>query len=266
MDHNKNKRSGDIKLIKASRPVPSTNNELDEKNVDLMTPTTPKQTEQPQQKEKKRHRVSLRNIFIVTAIIIITFGISLASSQVLALFAQNKNNKNQADTPIDTSNASTNSLAVTDNPDTLPFNPEIITDPTAIYLPIEKIDVPDPLSQRKAFLKTYLDSKHSLLADHVDALSEQTQWKLIIAIADAESSYCKHKALNNCWGIGGAWNLKAYDNYDQAISDVNRILEQHYISAGLNSPKTIEHKWVGHANNNWELAAENVMDELKDVQ
>jgi hypothetical protein len=43
-------------------------------------------------------------------------------------------------------------------------------------------------------------------------------------------------------------------------------LEQHYISAGLDSPKTIEHKWVGHANNNWELAAENVMDELKDVQ
>jgi hypothetical protein len=152
------------------------------------------------------------------------------------------------------------------SPDSPAFSSTVITDPNAIYLPIEKEDVPDPLSQRKAFLEAYLKSKNSPLAAHVDALSEQTQWKLIIAIADAESSYCKRKELNNCWGIGGAWNLKAYSNYDQAIADVNRILEQHYIAAGLTSPDTIENKWVGHPNDNWEAAADQVMDDLKNVQ
>jgi hypothetical protein len=201
---------------------------------------------------------------VVIAASLASFALSLASSQVLAHFSQNPD---QDQLSVSTALLPRmDTLAVTSTPDSATLNPAVITDPNAIYLPEEKIDVPDPLTERKAFLTAYLNSKHSPLADHVDALSEQTQWKLIIAISNAESSYCKRNMVNNCWGIGGAWNLKAYDNYDQAIADVNRILEQHYISAGLTSPDKIEYKWVGHANDNWQEAANEVMDDLKDVK
>jgi len=207
----------------------------------------------------------------ITGAILATFGLTLASSLAMAHINQPSPNMAQDTLAVtsvnsgDDSSGST-SLAVTMSPNSPAFSSTVITDPNAIYLPIEKEDVPDPLSQRKAFLEAYLKSKNSPLAAHVDALSDQTQWKLIIAIADAESSYCKRKELNNCWGIGGAWNLKAYSNYDQAIADVNRILEQHYIAAGLTSPDTIENKWVGHPNDNWEAAADQVMDDLKNIQ
>jgi hypothetical protein len=208
----------------------------------------------------------------IVGVVLATFGLTLASSLAMAHINQQsqpdpiQNTLAVASTDSGNTNSGTNGLAVTMSPDLPAFSSTVITDPNAIYLPIEKEDVPDPLSQRKAFLEAYLKSKNSPLAAHVDALSDQTQWKLIIAIADAESSYCKRKELNNCWGIGGAWNLKAYDNYDQAIADVNRILEQHYIAAGLTSPDTIENKWVGHPNDNWETAADQVMDDLKNVQ
>jgi hypothetical protein len=213
----------------------------------------------------------VKNTSRIFGIVVATFGLTLASSLAMAHIEEPNQPANQNPPIVVVSSANdlyaqTTDLTVTSIPDSPLFNPTVITDPNAIYLPIEKEDVPDPLSQRKAFLEAYLKSKNSPLADHVDALSEQTQWKLIIAIADAESSYCKRKELNDCWGIGGAWDLKAYSNYDQAIADVNRILEQHYIAAGLDSPDQIEYKWVGHPNDNWEAAADQVMDDLKNVQ
>lgn len=231
------------------------------------------------QKSNPTNKFSAKRIFSrikdtgkITGAILATFGLTLASSLAMAHINQPsqpdtvQNTLAIASANSDNTSSSTNNLAVTMSPNSPAFSSTIITDPNAIYLPIEKEDVPDPLSQRKAFLEDYLKSKNSPLASHVDALSDQTQWKLIIAIADAESSYCKRMKLNNCWGIGGAWNLKSYDNYDQAISDVNRILEQHYIAAGLTSPDKIENKWVGHPNDNWQAAADQVMDDLKNVQ
>ena len=167
-----------------------------------------------------------KQVFTILVTFVLTFVFSLATSQGLAKM---NNQAGQNNVITESSNSSVQKLSVTNTPDTLALDEKVITDPTKIYLPIEQIDVPDPLKDRKEFLKAYLQSKHSVLADHVDVLSEQTQWKLIIAISRAESSYCKKNSVNNCWGIGGAWNLKKYSNYDQAISDVNRILEQHYI-------------------------------------
>ncbi len=245
--------------------------------------TTPIQTVAPVQQQASAPAVSrtigsLKTTMIAIAAAIGAFGFSIATGQVMARVNNSPQSNTEtpstasvssaplADASIRTNPASPSGLAVTEDPNTLAFSPVVITDPNAIYLPEEKMDVPDPLTQRKAFLKTYLESKHSVLASHVDALSEQTQWKLIIAISNSESSYCKHNMVNNCWGIGGAWNLKAYDNYDQAIADVNRLLEQKYVAAGLDSPDKIEQKWVGHPNDNWETAANQVMDDLKDVQ
>lgn len=218
------------------------------------------------QRIKTAVRFHHRSVLTTVAASAASFILSLASSQALAHINRAGDDLNtSAATTVTSVMPHTDALAVTSMPDAGTLNPVVITDPNAIYLPEEKIDVPDPLTQRQAFLTAYLNSKHSPLAAHVDALSDQTQWKLIIAIADAESSYCKRDELNNCWGIGGAWDLKSYDNYDQAIADVNRILEQHYISAGMTSPAAIENKWVGHPNQNWQEAANQVMDDLKNA-
>jgi hypothetical protein len=213
--------------------------------------------------QSSRVRSHLNMLVIMFATAITVFGFSIATSEVMAHLGSGSTDNVAAATSVATSSTAT--LAVTSTPSTLPLSDVIITDPNAIYLPQEKIDAPDPLTERKAFLTTYLESKHSPLAAHVDALSEQTQWKLIIAISNSESSYCKRNELNNCWGIGGAWNLKAYNNYDQAIADVNRLLEKKYIAAGLTSPDKIESKWVGYSDQNWQTAANQVMDDLKNA-
>ena len=193
---------------------------------------------------------------------IFTFVLSIATSQGLAQIDQPQNNQNNG---VADQAQNSSDLEVTDSPSTMTLDNKIITDPNNIYLPIENIQLPDPLKERREFLKKYLTSKGSVLAEHVDALSEQTQWKLIIAISRAESSFCKHHLVNNCWGIGGAWNLKSYRNYDQAIADVNRILEEHYIQAGLDSASKIERKWVGYRSDNWQEAVQQELDALQNV-
>jgi hypothetical protein len=221
--------------------------------------------------QSSRVRTHMKTFFVAFATAIAVFGFSIATSEVMAHMSPSTDgmlSSAVAGQPLADASIRQKStpLVVTGTPSTLALSAAIITDPNAIYLPQEQIDAPDPLTERKAFLTTYLASKHSPLAAHVDALSEQTQWKLIIAISNSESSYCKRMELNNCWGIGGAWNLKAYTNYDQAIADVNQLLERKYIAAGLTSPDTIEGKWVGYSDQNWQEAANQVMDDLKNVQ
>ena len=202
-----------------------------------------------------------KQIITIISTFLITLVISIATSQSLA--ANFSNNKTELiETTTDAPRQA--SLAVTANPPTLSFDQIVKTKPGEVYLPKENVNLPDPLLERKEFLQKYLALKNSPLADHVDALSEQTQWKLIIAISQAESSACKKlpPSSYNCWGIGGAWDLKYYENYDQAIADVNRILEQHYIQAGLNTPKTIVNKWVGHNSPNWQAQVQTILNQL----
>lgn len=198
-------------------------------------------------------------IIKIISILLLTFTLSIGASQVLA-----KNNPQQKTTA---SSPETNAiLAVSTIPATnYAMSPEVLSKPEEVYLPEEKIALPDPLKHRKEFLEEYLKSKKSILAEHVDALSEQTQWKLIIAISRAESSFCKKHIQYNCWGIGGAWNPKKYQSYDQAIADVNRILQQHYINAGLKTPAQIEKKWVGYKSDNWQEAVQEELDNLNKI-
>ncbi len=193
---------------------------------------------------------------------LITFIFSIATSQGLASIATNaRQNFITEDKPLPAVE-----IAVTGQPSLATFNNTVQTQPGDVYLPMENINLPDPLEKRKEFLEKYLSAKHSPLANHVDAISEQSQWKLIIAISRAESSFCKHQVTNNCWGIGGAWNMKNYKNFDVAVSDVNRILERYYIQAGLTTPKKIVKKYVGHQSDNWQAAVEQELENLKDVE
>lgn len=211
-----------------------------------------------------------KTLSLVLGTFLITFIFAIATSSIMAA-NRNSDQPTQIATTnelrTDTENVPTeNQLSVVSTPDNSTLADEVVETPGQVYLPKENITAPDPLEKRKEFLEQYLTARNSVLADHVDALSEQSQWKLIIAISRAESSFCKHHQTNNCWGIGGAWNMKKYANYDEAIADVNRILEQHYIAAGLNSPKKIVNKWVGHPNENWESAVQQELDNLKDVE
>ncbi len=209
--------------------------------------------------------------------LILSFAISIAASQVLAKtnFAPGLAFNFTAKTPAQAPSAEAASgaaenadaiLAVSEMPLSPSLEAKVLTEPGEIYLPMEKISLPDPLKDRRKFLRAYLKEKGSVLADHVDALSEQTQWKLIIAISRAESSFCKHHIQYNCWGVGGAWDPARYASYDQAIEDVNKLLQNKYVDQGLKTPAQIERKWVGYKSPNWQAAVQEELDNLSKLQ
>jgi len=216
--------------------------------------------------------IDRRQFATIVITFIITFAFSIATSQGLAAVTSHNpisaNQSSTTDAALASAQPTMSNLdfAVTEQPKTLELNQYVLTRPDQVYVPSEDANLPDPLKERQEFLKQYLGAKHSPLADHVEALSEQSQWKLIIAISRAESSFCKHEVTNNCWGIGGAWNMKNYKNYDEAVADVNRILEQHYISAGLDTPKEIVKKYVGHQSDTWQAAVEQELQNLASVK
>jgi len=224
---------------------------------------------QPTQKTffstKKIHFFSFldrRQIATIAITFVVTFIFSIATSQGLAAI----NTPKQQTSTTQELPRKANELTILDQPSIPVFDPNVRLAPDEVYLPKEGIVLPDPLKKRKEFLEKYLRAKGTPLADHVDAISEQSQWRLIIAISRAESSFCKHQVTNNCWGIGGAWNMKKYKNYDEAVADVNRILETYYIQAGLDTPKKIVRKYVGHQSDNWELAVEQELKNLEEIE
>ncbi|HEX5429970.1 MAG TPA: hypothetical protein VFX17_02715 [Patescibacteria group bacterium] len=120
-------------------------------------------------------------------------------------------------------------------------------------------------NQNVVILHDYLVKKGSPLADHAATLLAQNNWQLVVAVSNGESTMCKHYKYNNCWGIGGAWNLKRYDNLDDAIVDVNRIISQKYVADGLDTPQKMVHRYVGHTNANWVLAANKILNEISQL-
>ncbi len=210
--------------------------------------------------------IDKKQVATILATFLITFIFSIATSRSLASFANRQDDSSSKSAAVIDSNGAAAPFEVTSQPDVLSLNDLVLSKPGEVFLPKEKLSLPDPLQKRKEFLEKYLSAKNSSLAKHVEAISEQTQWKLIIGIARAESSFCKHQVTNNCWGIGGAWNMKDYSNFDQAVADVNRILEEHYIQAGLNTPKKIVKKYVGHQNDDWQYAVEQELKNLSEVQ
>lgn len=197
---------------------------------------------------------------------IITLLLSIATSPSLA----DKNAQNSAEIKgmrISANLPRENDLSVINKPiNQIPIKQVLDKPAEAPASPAEIPPPPDPLQKRKESLKKYLSSKKSILAEHVDTLSQQSNWKLIIAMSRAESLFCKRHAGKNCWGIGGAWNLKTYKNYDEAITDVNRIIDQHYIQQGMDSPKKMMVKWVGHKNEDWQSAVEQELENLNIIE
>ena len=120
----------------------------------------------------------------------------------------------------------------------------------------------EKLEANAAVLQAYLEKKGSPLAPFAKDIIQNENWKLVLAISNGESTMCKHQKYNNCWGVGGAWNLKHYSNFAEGFSDVNRFLTAKYVAQGADTPQEIVNKYVGHSNGNWVVAVNQVLTQI----
>jgi hypothetical protein len=120
-------------------------------------------------------------------------------------------------------------------------------------------------STNSEILRAYLESKNSPLSQISDHILQQDNWKLVLAISNGESTLCQHQRNYNCWGIGGAWDLKHYDSYVSAFSDVSHIITDKYIANGADTPTKIVNRYVGHPNTSWVLAVNKTLNDLNSL-
>ena len=116
-----------------------------------------------------------------------------------------------------------------------------------------------------AILQNYLAQKGSPLAPFASDILKHQNWKLVLAISNGESTMCKRQLYNNCWGVGGAWNLRRYGSFIEGFADVNRFLGEKYILKGADTPEKIVNKYVGHSNRNWVLAVNQVLTQINQL-
>lgn len=118
----------------------------------------------------------------------------------------------------------------------------------------------DPLQTRKEALKKYFtEVRPSPLANYVDVLAEQPQWRKITAIAFVESTMCKRHYYNNCWGITYSRGLAKYPSFAEAIVDTNRVLEKSYADKTYEQMNGI---YVQPKNPRWVRGANQIEAEL----
>ncbi len=113
-----------------------------------------------------------------------------------------------------------------------------------------------------AILQDYLQKKGSPLAPYAEQILENDNWKLVLAISNGESTMCKRQMYNNCWGVGGAWNLKRYKSFAEGFSDVDDLLTRKYLPDGKDTPKEIVRRYVGSYSPTWVLAVSKTLNEL----
>lgn len=113
-----------------------------------------------------------------------------------------------------------------------------------------------------AILQSYLEQKGSPLAPYAEHILQQENWKLVLAISNGESTMCKRQLYNNCWGVGGAWNLRRYASFAEGFSDVNRLITEKYVAEGKDTPAKIARKYVGNYSPNWVKAVSQVLTQL----
>ena len=119
--------------------------------------------------------------------------------------------------------------------------------------------VPNP---RIETLRAYLATKNSPMAPFAEALLSNKHYEFIVGISFAESNFCKKNIRPyNCWGIGGGYP-EQYRNYPHAFERANLLITK-YHERGLTTPETMRTRWVGWHNDNWIIAVNQAMGELK---
>ncbi len=86
-----------------------------------------------------------------------------------------------------------------------------------------------------AAVREYLQRQNSPLADYAQILVTLRNWKKIIALANAESTLCRHYPQDkaNCWGVGGVnlWDMG--NNLGEGIVTMNHFLNKYPLHSGV---------------------------------
>lgn len=115
-------------------------------------------------------------------------------------------------------------------------------------------------------IKEYLNAKKSAFAEASYTIARQSHWKLILAIAFAESSWGRNCVDNNCSNIGvepGHSLWREYKTYDDWVIDFNKLLERRYKDWTLEQMCGV---YVKPCNQNWLYATRQVLEELKEKE
>ena len=119
---------------------------------------------------------------------------------------------------------------------------------------------PDIIQKRTEQLTEFLNGMKSPLAVEAETIAQQTHWKIILAIAFAESTMGKHCYEYNCSGIGGS-EIKTYSSSKQWIVDFNRLIEKRYKGDTLEEMCGV---YVQPCNPNWLVATKQILSSLEE--
>lgn len=134
-----------------------------------------------------------------------------------------------------------------------------LTPPPPVALSEEQI-----IAQRAEKLKLFLQERNSPFADYADVLAAQPHWKLMLAIAFAESTLGKNCVNNNCSNIGvkpGHPMWRKYPTYKEWLIDFNSLLERRYKNWTLEEMNGV---YVQPKNPNWMLATKQILSALQE--
>lgn len=127
------------------------------------------------------------------------------------------------------------------------------------------------VDERAEKLGKYLKKKGSPLAAHANYIIEQSDrngidWTLIVAIANKESTLCKHikPGSHNCWGLGGR-NFMYFDSYEAAIKYEAELLNRAYREV---ANRGIQQKYCPdyECASNWVQTVSNTSREILEVE
>lgn len=84
-------------------------------------------------------------------------------------------------------------------------------------------------------VQSYLTNRNSPLAEYTETLVTLRNWKKIVALANAESTLCRHypESKSNCWGVGGSnlWDMG--ENLGQGVISMNHFLNKYPMRSPL---------------------------------
>lgn len=220
-----------------------------------ITYITPLLTPQPLAKQPRRFWAKFITPVTVVALVIFGFGFVVL------------NNASIAETGDETAQTVANQAEATQQESTSQNDAIAVFLNTSISLLPQYRSAAEnqaKIEERKAKLKTYLEDRKSPFAedDLIDTIARQEHWKLILAIANAESSLGKHCTDQNCSGIGvapGTPTWRKYKAIKNWVLDLNRLLEKSYSTSTLTDMCGV---YVQPCNQNWLIATHQIIDEL----
>lgn len=117
-------------------------------------------------------------------------------------------------------------------------------------------------------VREYLENKNAPLADYTEIILAQEDWKLILAISNAESNMGKRCYYNNCSGIYGRFDmgyagLKKYETKAHWIVDLQNLLDRRYEGWTLDKMNGV---YVYPRSQSWYAATSTVYNALDKIE